>query len=116
MTPQSDADLLARLSAGCALGSVLLVGLGTWFAGEQVSVLGQWPLVIMATGLGVGLVAFAGVLHVASRRRVGELRLEAALARMLRAAGEFAGPIPPSWHTDDDAVGVSKRINRLSAG
>lgn len=85
----SRGDLLAPLSVGCAVGSVLLIGGVTWFAGGQHSVITQWQFVLVAAGLGPGLALLAGVLHVATRRRAGEERVEAALARLLQAAGQL---------------------------
>ena len=86
MNQERRGDLMARLSAGCALGSLVLIVCATWYSGAQESVIAQWPFVVVAAGLGVGLAMFAGVLHLARRRRDGELLLEEALARMLVAA------------------------------
>lgn len=79
-------DVPSLVAVAAALTALLVIVGSTWFAGGQHSVITQWQFVLLAFGLGVGLVALAGALHLAGRHRDGERRVEEALARMLQAA------------------------------
>lgn len=85
--------LPSSVAGACAVMAVLVIAGTTWAAGRQ-EVLTQWQFVVVAAGLGLGLVVVAGTLHAATLRRDGERRVEEALARLLLVAAEMPPPRP----------------------
>lgn len=83
------------VALGCAVAALLVLAGTAWFAGGQHSVVAQWQFVLVALGLGLGLVVLAGVLHTAARRQQGERRIEQALVRLLRATAQLPPPPRP---------------------
>lgn len=90
MTREQWAALPVRLAAAL-VGAGVLVLAGMWYgAGEQRVVGTEMPYVLVACGVGVGLIATGCAVYAAHRSRLDRLRVENALARALLAADEYA--------------------------
>lgn len=70
-------------------GAAVLVGMW-WGSGNQRFVGTQLPYVVVACGIGLGLVAVAGALYTAHVTRLSRVRVEDAAARLLAAADRLA--------------------------
>lgn len=80
-----------QLGVLCVAAGFVVILVLFWGAGEQATSATQLPFVLVAGGVGLGLVLFGVALLKAQRQRLDEQRLEDAAARMLLAAARLSG-------------------------
>lgn len=90
MNPQQWLWLPLRLGVGCMVTGAGVIAVLWWGAGEQVVSYTQLPYALVAGGAGLGLVLFGAALCAVQRRRLGQRRLEDAIADVLVAAARLA--------------------------